>query len=164
MNQTIEPISDHPDLQWLTDPAATVDQEALSLARERQAQLTKPPGSLGRLEAIALQFAGWQGTEQPHLERICVRVFAADHGVCAQGVSAFPQIVTTQMIANFLNGGAAISVLSRRLRADFGLYSLGTVHPLPELDDLNDCGIAPGTQDFTEAAYAWPELSRFDED
>ncbi len=152
MNHTNEPVPDHTELRWLTDTVAAVDQEALALAVARQTQLTKPPGSLGRLETVALQFAGWQGVERPGLERICVRVFAADHGVCAQGVSAFPQIVTTQMIANFLKGGAAISVLSRHLRADFGLYSLGTVHPLPELDGLNDCGIAPGTQDFTQAA------------
>lgn len=149
------------DFTWLADPVAAVDCAALELARARQAQLTKPPGSLGRLESVAVQFAGWQGRERPQLERLCVRVFAADHGVCAQGVSAFPQIVTTQMIGNFLTGGAAISVLCRHLQADFGLYCLGTVHPLPELENLNDCTIAAGTRDFTqEAAMSAHELAQ----
>lgn len=161
MSQVNDNNPQESEFEWLTDPVAAIDQEALALAKSRQAQLTKPPGSLGRLETLALQFAGWQGSESPRLERICVRVFAADHGVCAQGVSAFPQVVTTQMIANFLTGGAAISVLCRQLRADFGLYSLGTVHPLPELDNLNDCTIAAGTQDFTrETAMSAQQLSQ----
>ena len=98
----------------LTAPVAAIDIAAQEAARQRQQQLTKPPGSLGRLEDIAVAFAGWQGTPLPALDHCRVRVFAADHGIAADGVSAFPQAVTAEMIGNFARGGAAISVLARR--------------------------------------------------
>ena len=95
-----------PDLAWLHVPVAQVDTNARAAAEARQAQLTKPPGSLGRLEQVAVDFAGWQGRSVPAIDRIGLAVFAADHGVAAQGVSAFPQSVTAQMVANFAAGGA----------------------------------------------------------
>jgi nicotinate-nucleotide--dimethylbenzimidazole phosphoribosyltransferase len=102
---------------------------------ERQAVLTKPPGSLGRLEDLTAWLAQWQGRPVPKLERIDVVVFAGNHGVTRQGVSPYPATVTAQMVANFAQGGAAINQLARVAGA--GL----TVVPL----DL-DCP----TQDFTE--------------
>ncbi|MEQ8311556.1 MAG: nicotinate-nucleotide--dimethylbenzimidazole phosphoribosyltransferase [Sphingopyxis sp.] len=88
------------------------DSEAQNAARARQAQLTKPAGSLGRLEEIAIFFAGWQRRERPRLDRGRAAIFAGNHGVTAHGVSAFPPSVTAQMVANFHRGGAAINSLS----------------------------------------------------
>jgi nicotinate-nucleotide--dimethylbenzimidazole phosphoribosyltransferase len=82
------------------------------MARARQGQLTKPPGSLGRLEEIAIFMAGWQGRERPAIDRGRVAIFAGNHGVVAHGVSAFPASVTAQMVANFAHGGAAINQLA----------------------------------------------------
>ncbi len=86
---------------------------AVEAARARQAQLTKPPGSLGRLEDIACFFAGWQGRVRPRIEQARAIVFAGNHGVAALGVSAFPAAVTAQMVANFEAGGAAINALAK---------------------------------------------------
>lgn len=88
------------------------DTDAIAAAAARQAVLTKPPGSLGRLEEIALFFAGWQGKEIPRLERGRALVFAGNHGVAARGVSPYPAEVTVQMVANFEAGGAAINSLA----------------------------------------------------
>ncbi len=85
------------------------DDAAARDAAARQASLTKPPGSLGRLEEIAIFVAGWRGDPRPRLERAQALVFAGNHGVCAQGVNPFPQAVTAQMVANFEAGGAAIN-------------------------------------------------------
>src|ERR1700761_1251644 len=87
--------------------------EAAAAVAERQAQLTKPPGSLGRLEELAAWMAHWQGRAVPQIERAAVTVFAGNHGVVARGVSAFPQAVTVQMVQNFAAGGAAINQLAR---------------------------------------------------
>ncbi|HEX7871728.1 MAG TPA: nicotinate-nucleotide--dimethylbenzimidazole phosphoribosyltransferase [Sphingobium sp.] len=95
-------------LNALPDP----DPAAIAAARARQGQLTKPPGSLGRLEDIAIFLAGWQGRERPVLDRGRTVIFAGNHGVVAHGVSAFPAAVTVQMVANFAAGGAAINQLA----------------------------------------------------
>ncbi len=139
---------------WTREQVKSLDKSSLHLGETHQSLLTKPPGSLGVLESIAIKFCGFQGRKLPELNHCAIRVFAADHGVCAQGVSAFPQVVTTQMIANFCTGGAAISVLSRYLEADFAVVSLGTAHPLLELPADNerlliDKTIGPGTRDFS---------------
>ena len=91
----------------------TADAEARAAAVARQDQLTKPQGSLGRLEDIAVFLAGWQGREIPRLDRARAAVFAGNHGVVARGVSAFPSSVTAQMVSNFATGGAAINALAR---------------------------------------------------
>jgi len=134
---------------WLNQPVAPPSQTARDSALTRQTQLTKPPGSLGRLEDIAVAFAGWQGTALPTLDHCRVRVFAADHGIAAEGVSAFPQAVTVEMIRNFARGGAAISVLARLHGADFRVVNLGTAHPLPEADRnhpaIHHLQLAPGS-------------------
>ena len=85
------------------------DLKAAAVAAERQGQLTKPPGSLGRLEDVVVWLAQWQGRSMPRLDRVDILVFAGNHGVTAQGVSAYPAEVTAQMVANFSSGGAAIS-------------------------------------------------------
>lgn len=88
------------------------DAAAADAARARQLQLTKPPGALGRLEDVAIFLAGWQGSPRPSIENARAIVFAGNHGVAAQGVSAFPSDVTAQMVANFAAGGAAINALT----------------------------------------------------
>lgn len=138
---------------WLTQPTAPCSHTARDAARAHQAQLTKPPGSLGRLEEVAIAFAGWQGKAMPSLEALRMRIFAADHGIAEEGVSAFPQAVTVEMIRNFANGGAAISVLSsvlsRRLAVDFRVVNLGTVTPLADDERHHsavcDLQLAPGS-------------------
>lgn len=108
-------------------PAADVGAGAAAMARN--GQLTKPPGALGRLEDVAIWFAGWQGTDRPHLDRPQVIVFAGNHGVVVQGVSAFPAEVTVQMVANFRAGGAAINQLSRAFGASMTVHELDLDRP-----------------------------------
>ncbi|WP_417530838.1 nicotinate-nucleotide--dimethylbenzimidazole phosphoribosyltransferase [Marinobacter lipolyticus] len=121
------------------------DAQIVRLATKRQQILTKPPGSLGQMEQLAIQLAGLQGTEQPTVDPIRITVFAGDHGVCEEGISAFPQEVTAQMIANFAAGGAAISVLAKQLDASLEVVNLGTVGEVPELAGILDEQIAPAT-------------------
>lgn len=137
--------------QWFYASAPSLNSEFLAKGLAYQNTLTKPPGSLGELEKIAAKFCAFQATLKPAIGKICVRVFAGDHGVCAQGVSAFPQVVTTQMIENFVRGGAAISVLSKQLQADFAAVNMGVANPLISQDGILDYAIAAGTQDFTLA-------------
>ncbi|AAZ98665.1 nicotinate-nucleotide-dimethylbenzimidazole phosphoribosyltransferase [Thiobacillus denitrificans ATCC 25259] len=108
-----------------------LDEAARAAALARQAQLTKPAGSLGRLEEIAIQLAAMQGTLLPRIHHPWISIFAADHGVADEGVSAFPQAVTQQMLANFVGGGAAISVLARETGATLEVIDVGTLAPSP---------------------------------
>ena len=102
---------------------------AAAAVEHRQDTLTKPQGSLGRLETIAAWLARWQGRDMPKLDRVKVFVFAGNHGVTAQGVSAFPSEVTVQMVANFAGGGAAINQLARIAGADLTVIPLDLDHP-----------------------------------
>ncbi|WP_159882699.1 nicotinate-nucleotide--dimethylbenzimidazole phosphoribosyltransferase [Paenibacillus puerhi] len=104
---------------------APLDEAWVSKASERLDSLTKPPGSLGRLEETARQLAGMTGQLTPDLSRKAVIVMAGDHGVCEEGVSAFPAAVTPQMVLNFLSGGAAVNVLSRQTGADVVCVDIG---------------------------------------
>jgi nicotinate-nucleotide--dimethylbenzimidazole phosphoribosyltransferase len=115
-------------LQWLEQPIRRPDAQVSAAARARQESLTKPPGSLGELESLAVRLAGWQGTLLPRVDRVHISVFAADHGVTAEGISAFPAAVTAEMIRNFTRGGAAISVLARTLGASLEVINLGTIN------------------------------------
>lgn len=112
------------------------DDEAIAAARARQAQLTKPAGSLGRLEDVALFLAGWQGRARPTLDRTRAVVFAGNHGVTAQGISAFPATVTAEMVANFTHGGAAINALAGAAGLELHIVALDLDRP---------------TRDFTRA-------------
>ncbi|HZB54215.1 MAG TPA: nicotinate-nucleotide--dimethylbenzimidazole phosphoribosyltransferase, partial [Reyranella sp.] len=105
------------------------DQEAQTKVVQRQTELTKPPGSLGRLEEIAEWLAAWQGRASPRVERPRIAVFAGTHGVAARGVSAYPSEVTGQMVKNFLSGGAAINQLAGSIDADLRIYELDLDHP-----------------------------------
>ncbi|MET0365902.1 MAG: nicotinate-nucleotide--dimethylbenzimidazole phosphoribosyltransferase [Sphingobium sp.] len=105
------------------------DPAAVAAARARQGQLTKPPGSLGRLEDIALFLAGWQGRERPVLDRGRTVIFAGNHGVVVHGVSAFPAAVTVQMVANFAAGGAAINQLAGTAGLDLRIVPIDLDRP-----------------------------------
>jgi nicotinate-nucleotide--dimethylbenzimidazole phosphoribosyltransferase len=105
------------------------DTSSADAAVARQARLTKPPGSLGRLESLAAWLAAWQGRHPPTLERVRIAVFAGNHGVVARGVSAFPAEVTVQMVANFRAGGAAINQLARAMGAELIVVPLALETP-----------------------------------
>jgi len=138
------------DSPWLDDDLRPIDARAAEAARARQETLTKPPGSLGDLEMLAIRLAGWQGRERPSAERVHIAVFAGDHGITAEGVSAFPQAVTVEMLRNFARGGAAISVLARSLGATFEVVNLGTVSPVA--GGAHDTWLGPGTVSFAQDA------------
>lgn len=133
---------------WYDDPIPELGPEMLAAAHQRQSQLTKPPGSLGRLEAMGSILAAIQRTQQPRLDQVWISIFAADHGVVAEGVSAFPQAVTAEMIRNFSRGGAAISVLATEWNARLEVINVGTVNELEALLGVLDARIAAGTANF----------------
>lgn len=130
---------------WLGNPVQTVDSAAREAALERQNSLTKPPGSLGSLEQIAVNLAGMQGRDRPRIDHCYITVFAADHGVAAEGVSAFPQVVTAEMVRNFARGGAAISVLARDTASTLEVVNLGTVVEIEPLQGVVDAVLGFGT-------------------
>lgn len=113
---------------WLSDLPVRDDGARLA-AQARQNSLTKPPGSLGRLEDLALFMAGWQGRERPGLDQPLAVVFAGNHGVCAQGINPYPVEVTAQMVANFHSGGAAINQLCRLAGAKLSVVPLQLDRP-----------------------------------
>lgn len=149
------------DSDWFRAPAAPVDLAAREAAVARQAELTKPPGALGGLEDVAIRLAALQGRAQPEIHRPWISVFAADHGVAASGVSAFPQAVTAQMVGNMAAGGAAISVLAHAIGAELELIDLGTVAAVPAHPRIRSAVIAPGTADLAAGpAMSMAELRR----
>ncbi|TFF13255.1 nicotinate-nucleotide--dimethylbenzimidazole phosphoribosyltransferase [Pseudomonas sp. BCA14] len=133
---------------WWLNPCKAVDASAHEQSLARQQQLTKPAGSLGQLEAVAVQLAGLQGQLKPSVDHVWITIFAGDHGVVAEGVSAFPQEVTGQMLHNFVTGGAAISVLARQLDAQLEVVDLGTVTPSLNLPGVRHLNIGAGTANF----------------
>jgi nicotinate-nucleotide--dimethylbenzimidazole phosphoribosyltransferase len=132
-------------LQEVIGRVAPLDQTAQMEARRRQDQLTKPPGSLGRLERLATQVAGITGAARPRLAHKLVIVVASDHGVTAEGVSAYPPEVTGQMVRNFARGGAAINVLARRAGARVVVVDVGVAEALPPELPIVHRKVAPGT-------------------
>ncbi len=123
----------------------TLHQDIMAQAQARQAQLTKPAGSLGVLEGLAVRLAGMQGRVCPEVKAPWISVFAADHGVVAERVSAFPQDVTAQMVMNFIHGGAAISVLARHVGATLEVVDVGVAAELPQAPGLIHAKVATGT-------------------
>ncbi len=128
------------------------DVGAMRRALGRQRNLTKPPGSLGRLEDVSVQLAGIFGDERPVVGGKAVIVAAGDHGVVAQGVTAYPQEVTAQMVLNFLSGGAAVSVMARRLGVRQIIVDAGVAADLPCHPELRSARIGRGTADITQSA------------
>ncbi|MGB2695292.1 MAG: nicotinate-nucleotide--dimethylbenzimidazole phosphoribosyltransferase [Dehalococcoidia bacterium] len=129
----------------LIDRVPHLDDKAMQEARERLDRLTKPRGSLGRLEDLAVLLAGITGRVRQQLANKAIVLMAADHGVVAEGVSAYPQAVTAQMVTNFLGGGAAISVLARQAGARVLVVDMGVAAELPRHPDLVSRKIASGT-------------------
>ncbi len=121
----------------------------MAAARERQARLTKPPGSLGRLEEIAIQVAGVQRRARPDVTRKAVFVMAGDHGVVAQGVTAYPQAVTAQMLANFAAGGAAINVLAGWAGARVVVVDVGVIGDAGPSEGILRRKVGRGTNDLS---------------
>ena len=132
------------EFRSLLNASPAPDPQALTMAKARNSQLTKPPGALGELEDLAIWYAGWRGTDRPEIASPQVIVFAANHGVAAQGVSAFPPEVTAQMVLNFQHGGAAINQLARAFGAKLDVHAL----------DLN----TPTTDFTSDAAMSEAEV------
>lgn len=125
------------------------DLDAANHARTRQNQLTKPPGSLGRLEEISILLAGMKADPCPSVSRKAVIVMAADHGITAEGVSAFPAEVTKQMVMNFLKGGAAVNVLARQAGASLTIVDIGVASDFdPSLSGMLHRKVAHGTRNM----------------
>ncbi len=133
---------------WLDLPIPTPSEPARARAAKRQDQLTKPPGSLGELERVAIRLAALQDSDYPSLDRVRIVVFAADHGIAAAGVSAFPQSVTVEMVRNFSRGGAAISVLARQIGAELEVVDVGTLVDPGPLPGVLSVRAGEGTADF----------------
>ncbi len=140
----IDPTTDLDALRRACLDLPAGDEAAENAAAARQSQLTKPPGSLGRLETLVGWLARWQGRPMPRLDRVEAVVFAGNHGVTARGVSAYPPAVTAQMVANFELGGAAINQLARNADATLRVVPLDLDHP------TEDFTLRPA---MTEAAF-----------
>jgi len=139
----------------------SLDTSAAKQARLRQGQLTKPAGSLGRLEELSIQIAAIQGTVRPDVSRKAVVVMAGDHGVALEGVSAYPPEVTPQMVLNFVHGGAAINVLARQANAHVSIVDMGVAYDFPPGSGVIDRKIARGTQNMAKGpAMTWQQAEQ----
>lgn len=144
---------------WITDAVPLPSAEHRNRALARQAQLTKPAGALGRLESVAVELAALQHRDRPGAEQVPVLVFAGDHGVTAQAISAYPQEVTVQMLHNFAAGGAAIAVLARELGLPLQVFDVGSLAEDAIAGVLTDKPCR-GTRDISiEAAMGEGELA-----
>ncbi len=144
------------ELSQIISQIEPVDPAWLDRAQERLDSLTKPLGSLGRLEELAARYVAIRQDPMPELKTKWVVVFAADHGVVAEGVSAYPQDVTFQMVYNFLQGGAGINVLARHARARVEVVDIGVNHDFAEVPDLIARKVAYGTRNMARE----PAMSR----
>ncbi len=144
------------ELDLLIDAITPVGGDAYELANGRMDNLTKPLGSLGRMEGFALALAAINGTQKPVIAKKRVYTLAGDHGVTAEGVSAYPSEVTPQMVLNFLGGGAAINVLTRHVGAEITVVDMGVNFDFGGAPGLLDCKIGMGTANFVKE----PAMSR----
>lgn len=135
-----------------------LDKQAMAAATHRQSMLTKPHGSLGRLEALSIQIAGISGQATPHIGHKAIVTMAGDHGVVAEGVSAYPPAVTPQMVYNMLHGGAAINVLARHIGARVVVVDMGVAADMPPHPLLVNARIGRGTANIARG----PAMSRAD--
>ncbi len=126
---TATPVATLAEIRAVLKELPGPDFAAGEAATKREGVLTKPPGSLGRLEELSHWLCLWQGVHPPHLDRPRVAVFAGNHGVAARGVSAYPAEVTKQMVANFIAGGAAVNQLCRNANAELRVYEMDLDHP-----------------------------------
>jgi nicotinate-nucleotide--dimethylbenzimidazole phosphoribosyltransferase len=129
----VEPVANLDEMRALLTHLPGPDVEAGTAAAVRQAQLTKPAGSLGRLEELAIWLASWQARHPPRLDHPLTLVFAGNHGVAARGVSAYPTAVTAQMVQNFIGGGAAVNQLCRAVGAGLKVYEMNLEVPTGDI-------------------------------
>jgi nicotinate-nucleotide--dimethylbenzimidazole phosphoribosyltransferase len=147
-------------MKWLNNQIPSPDQRYLLAAVTRQQQLTKPAGSLGKLENLAVKLASLQSQACPSVDKAWISIFAADHGIANAGVSAFPQAVTAEMVKNFVNGGAAISVLAKQNKAHLEIIDVGVASSLDDLAIIHH-KVALGTANFIQqAAMTEAQLSQ----
>jgi nicotinate-nucleotide--dimethylbenzimidazole phosphoribosyltransferase len=144
-------------LQELLSKIQPLDEAAMAAARARQDDLTKPRGSLGQLEDLSVKIAGITGQEMPVIEHKVVTTMAGDHGVVADGVSAYPSEVTPQMVMNFLYGGAAINVLARHVGARVTIVDMGVATEMEAHPDLVNKKVALGTDNIAKGPAMKPE-------
>lgn len=137
---------------WWLDATAQLSASARQQAQAHQNQLTKPQGSLGRLENIAIELAAMQNQVKPQITKPHMLIFAADHGIVAQGVSAFPQSVTIAMLANFVSGGAAVATLCKQQGIALQVINCGTASNCEHLAQITHKPIMAGTHDFSQQA------------
>lgn len=155
------PQDDEATVQRAIGSIKPLDEQAMAGARARQERLTKPGGSLGRLEELSIQLAAIRRQTVPNLAHKAIITMAGDHGVVARGVSAYPQEVTAQMVQNFLLGGAAINVLARHVGARVVVVDMGVSATLSQHPALISRKVAPGTSDMTMGpAMSRPEALR----
>jgi nicotinate-nucleotide--dimethylbenzimidazole phosphoribosyltransferase len=138
---------------WYEELAPQGDEAFRAAAQARQASLAKPLGSLGQLEDVAIQLSALQRTLEPNVDRALIAVFIGDHGVTAEDVSSYSQTVTPELVRNFSNGGAAISILAKALGVNFKVINVGTVYALEDMPNVFDMRVGAGTQNMcvTEA-------------
>src|SRR6202163_2992756 len=129
----VDPVANLDEIRALLSQLPGPDLEAGTAAAVRQAQLTKPAGSLGRLEDLAIWLATWQARHPPRLDHPRTLVFAGSHGVAGRGVSAYPAAVTAQMVQNFIAGGAAVNQLCRAVDADLRVYEMNLDTPTGDI-------------------------------
>lgn len=139
-------------MKWWQQAVQALDANSAQQAAEHNAQLTKPLGSLGLLESSLQQLAAMQAHPRPRLDKIFISIFAADHGVTEEGISAYPASVTRQMLGNFVAGGAAVSVLAKELTAQLEVIDCGILQSQPSLAGVLHQPVAAGTANFAKQA------------
>ena len=144
-------------MNWWQSSSKALNMDVFKQATLRQDSLTKPQGSLGLLETVAVRLAAQQGVLKPSLNNLWFALFAGDHGVVEEGVAAYPQTVTVQMLANFVQGGAAISVLAKTLGAHLEVHNVGTANPCHHLHGVVQHEVGEGTANFTQGPAMTPE-------
>ena len=115
-------------IEWYLESCAGTNEELARQSQQRQSHLTKPAGSLGRLEHIAIELSSMQSKIVPKVDLVEIAIFAGDHGIASEAVSAFSQVVTTEMVKNFVRGGAAISVMAKQIGAGLTVINAGTIN------------------------------------